>query len=247
LSKGTPNRRNLLALGAGLAAIATGWQLWVGREKPLTFEQIPGLPGWRRIAFDSVTGTGGSASDAAFIGLDASETLPLLSPQSLCATLYPKADKGIPSAIFTDVNCPNCARLEAKLKARSDVLALNWHDLPVLGPTSENAARAMSAGDLQRNGAAFRQRVLNTSPGRLKTPVLANLAEETGLNAERLLADMGSAQVDAALKQTRRAAQTLGVWGTPGFTIGRTFVLGDMRDDVLDQLIVEETGTNNAC
>lgn len=240
MGKSTKNRRDLFKLGAGLAAVAVGWQLWVGREKPLVFEEIPGLPGWRRIAFDGVTGAGGSASEAIFAGLDPAETLAPLSPQALCSLLYPNVAKGIPAAIFTDVNCPNCASLEAKLKARRDILALNWHDLPLLGPTSENAARAMTAAGLQSADDDFRQRVLNTSSGRLVPAVLGNLAEETGLNAERLLKDMAGTKVDAALKQTRRAAQSLGVWGTPGFTIGRTFILGDVREDVLDRLIEEE-------
>lgn len=241
MSKGKTNRRDLLGLGAGLVAVATGWQLWLGREKPLVFEPIAGLPGWRRIAFDSVTGTAGSPADAIFLGIGASETLPPILPAALCATLYPSKGKGIPAAIFTDVNCPNCASLEAKLKARSALLALNWHDLPLLGPTSENAARAMTAGDLQPNGTAFRQAVLNTQPGRLMPAVLSRLAAQSGLNGQRLLADMASEDVSAILKTTRRAADTLGVWGTPGFTIGRTFVLGDVREDVLDQLIAQES------
>lgn len=240
MGKSTKNRRDLFKLGAGLAAVAVGWQLWLGREKPLVFEEIPGLPGWRRIAFDGVTGAGGSAPDAIFAGLDQAETLAPLSPQALCSLLYPKVAKGIPSAIFTDVNCPNCASLEAKLKARRDVLALNWHDLPLLGPTSQNAARWMVAGSLQKGGDAFRQLILNTSPGRLMPRVVADLAEKSGLNPGILFRDMTGAQVDDTLKQTRRAAQTLGVWGTPGFTIGRTFVLGDVREEVLDQLIEEE-------
>lgn len=238
MGKGTNNRRDLFKFGAGLAAVAFGWQIWLGREKPLVFEDIPGLAGWRRVALGGVTGTAGSASDAIFVGLDQTETLAPLSPQALCPLLYPNVAKGIPAAIFTDVNCPNCASLEAKLKARGDVLALNWLDLPLLGPTSENAARAMIAGDLQ-GGDAFRQKVLRTSPGRLRPAYLGELADSSGLNAQRLLSDMNSAQVDAILRQTQRAAQTLGVWGTPGFTIGRTFILGDVSEEVLDQVIEE--------
>ncbi len=241
----TTNRRDLLLLGTGLAAVALGWQAWLAHSKPLNFEPISDLPGWRRIAFDGVTGSG-SASDAVFVGIGTSETLAPLSVSALCATLYPSPAKGIPAAVFTDVNCPNCARLEAKLKTRSHMLDLNWLDLPLLGPTSDIAARAMTAGDLQAKGASFRQAVLNTSPGRLMPGVLHRLAEQTGLNGDRLLTDMEGDLVALRLKQTRRAAQTLGVWGTPGFTIGRTFVLGDMRESVLDQLIAEESD-HSAC
>ena len=241
---GTPNRRKLLALGAGLASVATGWQFWLGREKRLAFQPITGLPGWRRVTFDDVTAISGSVTNAVFLGLDASESLPPLSPQSLCATLYPKAGKGIPAAVFTDVNCPNCTRLEAKLKARSNRLLLNWHDLPLLGQTSETAARAMVAGDLQLGGDIFRQAVLTTSPGRLMSATIVRLADQSGLNTQQLLKDMDSPKVAASLNESRRAAETLGVWGTPGFTIGRTFVLGDMHENVLDQLIKEEADAN---
>lgn len=241
METGKTNRRSLLALGLGLTAVAAGWQLWIGRDKPLVFEAIPNLPGWRRIAFEGISTPGGTAANAVFVGLDASETLSPLSPDSLCAALYPTQGKGIPTAVFTDVNCPNCASLEAKLKARSDVLDVNWHDLPLLGPTSENAARAMAAGDLQENGAAFRQTILSSSPGRLRPGVLRQLAQKSGMDAERLLADMDGPAVKANLTNARRAAETLGIWGTPGFTIGRTFVLGDMREDVIDQLVLDET------
>ena len=83
------------------------------------------LPGWRRIAFDVKTGLGGTSTNAVFAGLDTSEQLLPLSAGALCAMLYPARGKGIPAAIFTDVNCPNCASLEAKLKDRKDRLDLN--------------------------------------------------------------------------------------------------------------------------
>ncbi|NNE87817.1 MAG: thioredoxin domain-containing protein [Silicimonas sp.] len=239
------NRRDLLALGAGLAAVAGGWQFWLRRPKPLSFAPIETLPGWRRLAFDGITSASGSATGAVFLGIGETETLPPLSADALCKTLYPAQGKGIPTAIFTDVNCPNCASLEAKLKARSDALSLNWHDLPLLGPASEHAARAMAAGDLQPNGPTFRQVILSTAPGRLRSALLKKLAAENGLDGDRLLKDMQAPEVKAKLRTDRRAAQTLGVWGTPGLTIGRTFVLGDLSADTLDQLIEAEASAKH--
>lgn len=240
MASSTPNRRNLLFIGAGLAAVATGWQLWLRRTKPLVFEPIAGLSGWQRIAFEGVTGTSGNSTDAVFVGIGETEILNPLTAEELCGELYAAKGNRIPVAIFTDVNCPNCASLEAKLKARSDQLSINWHDLPLLGQSSERAARAMAAGDLQDKGTAFREAVLRTSPGRLMPAVLQTMATQAGLDAERLLADMNGPVVEAKLRRTRQAASTLGVWGTPGFTIGRTFVLGDMRAEVLDLLIEQE-------
>jgi 2-hydroxychromene-2-carboxylate isomerase len=101
----------------------------------------------------------------------------------------------------------------------------------------------MAAGDLQSNGAAFRQTILNTNPGRLSPPNLYRLAQENGLDPDRLLADMGNPEVFEKLRRVRQAAETLGIWGTPGFTIGRTFVLGDVPETVLDQLIEAEAAT----
>ena len=236
----THNRRNLLFLGVGLAAVATGWQLWLRRPQAILFEPIANLPSWRRIVFDGVTGSSGNAANAAFVGIGDTEILPPLPGHELCGELYASQGDGIPVAIFTDVNCPNCASLEAKLKARSDQLSINWHDLPLLGQTSERAARAMSAGDLQEKGAEFRQVVMRTAPGRLVSANLESIAAQIGLDGAQLLADMNGPVVEAKLRRTRQAAATLGVWGTPGFTIGRTFVLGDMREDILDQLIAEE-------
>jgi protein-disulfide isomerase len=41
----------------------------------------------------------------------------------------------------------------------------------------------------------------------------------------------------------RRAANTLGIWGTPALTIGRTLVMGDIPAKTLDLLIEDETAT----
>lgn len=229
----TSRRGLFLGLG-GLVAVAAGWQVWLGRRS-VTFEPVPGLPGWRQM---SGRVTGGSAANAIFAGIGETNTPAPIAPDKLRGVLYRESGAGLPAAIFTDVNCPNCARLEAKLLGREG-LSITWHDLPLLAPSSEVAARAMIAGELQGRP-EFRERVRATAPGRLNTARLTQMAEADGLDALQLLRDMDGSAVTDRLTLTKRAADTLGAWGTPGLTIGQTFVLGDVSSDILDQIIAFE-------
>lgn len=208
--------------------MAAGWQVWIRRPRAIEFTAIPGLPGWRQAAFDGVTLPGGSATSAVFAGLGEGEAPPVLAPADLCALLYPDGER---AAIFTDVNCPNCRSLEAKLAARPD-LHVTYLDLPLLGPASETAARALIAAETQGKGDALRAQLAVTQP-------LNRATAAAGLDTQQLAADMAAPEVEARLLLIRRAAETLGVYGTPGLTIGRTLIMGDMPGEALDRLIGE--------
>ncbi len=236
----TPSRRNLfLGIGA-LAAIAGGWQWAVNRPRSLEFAAIPGLDGWRQTQAGGMTTLGGNATSAVLIGID-SEDVTRLPPAKLCPALYRNRDSGVPVAVFSDFFCPNCRILDARLASRSD-LAITWHQLPLLGPSSELVAHALMAADRQDGYVAMRDQLLS-APFRPMLQTFLEAAILAGLDAEQLGRDMHESAVAARLAESRSAAQTLGVWGTPAITVGRTLAMGALDHRQLDQLIEAERDT----
>ena len=216
---------------AGLSAVAWGWQRYVHRERELSFAPIAGLPGWRRAEFGNVTA--GSAADAVFLGLGDDAPTPV-PPERLCETLYSEPAPGLLIAVFTDINCPNCRSLEAKLAARESRLNLNWLQLPLLGPGSVVAAQISVAASLFGDAPS-------APPGALRGTGVAALlrfhANRAGVDLELLNDEFTQPAVNSMLETHAAAAKTLGVYGTPAMTIGKTLVMGDMSEERLDQLL----------
>ena len=232
------SRRGLLIGAAALGAVAWGWQRYfVGREN-LTPVDIPGLPGWQRIDLAGVSGARGSATGAVLVGIDESEAADPLPADALCDVLFQPPEEGkVSVAVFSDFFCPYCRRLIPRLAARSgEDISITWHELPLLGPASEQVARAAIAAELQGGYAAF-QKALLTAPFRPTAEAFARAATAAGLQPGTLLLDMNSRDVSERLRETRRAAETLGVYGTPGMVIGRTLVMGEISERSMEKLI----------
>ena len=230
------NRRDLLLLGLGLTGVAAGWQAWVARPQPFDFELIANLPGWRKVSTGALTQPG--AATFLTIGQETTST-PRLSPEALDQALY-RVPGAPPMAVFSDFFCPFCRTLTARLSRRPD-LPVTWHELPLLGPPSEFAARAAVAADLQGAYADF----VDALARRGFRPSLAHMesvADGIGIDGMRLRRDMDGPDVAARLTETRRAATTLGVVGTPGLTVGRTLVIGEVELSELDRVIALEKG-----
>ena len=179
--------------------MAWGWQRYVQRTPDLSFAPIPGLPNWRLLETRAVSR--GRATGAVFLGIGDNAADPIKA-DALCQLLYSQQGTTLTLAIFTDIQCPNCRSLEAKLDRRKDQLELNRIELPLLGPRSETFARA-------------------------------NIGRRLGVGQD-------SPAVTARLARNHAAAETLGIWGTPAMTIGKTLVMGDVPDHTLDALLAME-------
>ncbi len=237
------NRRRLLQ-GAGLTAVA----LWVWgaprlaglRAGPLTFTDIPDAAPFRRL-----DRTGASSAGAAiFAGLDAA---PPPFTGSLCAALF-GANSGLSIAYFSDVNCPNCPAMEAATRRAvgQQAIPLIRHELPLLGPQSVIAARAILAAQMQGDAARVAERLIHLT-GPLTPARMGAIAADTGLDAARWRADMESPQVISILSRNHGLARRLGIYGTPGTVIGRTVVLGALPEDQIAQIIALEQQAGPTC
>ena len=205
------------------------------------FRPIPSAPGFRSLSGGAVSATGNP-----FIGLDVPGAEPAPEPigmAALCGVLFGEertSDGTVPVAYFTDYNCPYCGRLSARLREReAEGLRISWHELPLLGESSEAAARAALAAGRQGGYADFHARLMRASFQPTEAYV-AELASGLGLDPERLLSDMNSAGVARELTDTRRVAARLGIGATPTLVVGRTVVTGLISEERLEALLRRE-------
>ena len=131
---------------------------------------------------------------------------------------------------FFDYNCAYCKH------AMGDMLTLLKTDpklrvvlkeFPVLGPGSVEAARVAVAVRMQapQKYLAFHTKLLGER-GRADGARALAVAQELGLDMDRLRKDMKSPEVDKTLKQDFKLAEELGLNGTPSYVIGNNVIEG---------------------
>lgn len=145
---------------------------------------------------------------------------------------------------FFDYNCGFCRR------ALPDVLKLIdsdrnvrfiFREMPIFGEGSEAAARAALAAKNQGKYLEF-HRAMMELPGQADEAKAIKIATSLGLDVEKLKADMKSPAIDAALEDTRDAAEKVGLQGTPLYIV-RDQMLPGAPEDLYEQL---QTRVNQA-
>jgi protein-disulfide isomerase len=149
----------------------------------------------------------------------------------------PKGDVTIVE--FFDYRCPYCKQVEPAITAllREDGhVRLVYKEFPVLGPDSVYASRAALAAHSQGKYAKLHDSMM-AAKGTLDPAVVLRLAAGAGLDVDKLKSDMGSPDVEAAIKQNFALAQSLEIHGTPAFVIGDEMVPGAIDIATLRQKI----------
>lgn len=142
---------------------------------------------------------------------------------------------------FFDYNCPYCKRampeIQTLLEADSGV-RLVYREWPILGEASVFAARAALASREQGKYEEFHWALMGKQ-GRVTEALVLRIAEEIGLNVERLQQDMEAPEVEEHIASSMRLAQTLGFNGTPSFVIGDALVPGFVESTQLEAIVDE--------
>jgi protein-disulfide isomerase len=147
---------------------------------------------------------------------------------------------------FFDYQCPHCVdmapTITAIIKANPDVRIV-YKDFPIRGPMSEFAARAAIAANLQGKYDVLSHAIL-TSNQPITQDLVFKLAQDNGLNVEKLKTDMNSKAVTDQLKANVELAKQLKLFGTPALFIGKTdatnninYVPGQMDQKQLQDMI----------
>ncbi|SDO86861.1 Protein-disulfide isomerase [Lutimaribacter pacificus] len=252
-------RSTLITLGAivaGYAALRTVPSLL---PEKLELEPLNNPAGFRKYVagdtsggFDPFVGLGARESDAVIARKEAAfERV----SNNVCDALYGELGTNparVPIASFSDYYCPYCRiqtkRLAEITNAMPSEVAVAWHELPLLGDSSNLAARAALAAKRQGAYVTFHERLM-TTPFQATPEYLSRLAGDLGVDEERLVADMESPEVVRELENSSALARVFAFVGTPALVVGRTVVQGQISDKMVRRIIEleREEGWNAAC
>jgi len=140
---------------------------------------------------------------------------------------------------FFDYRCQYCKRSHrvlADLVAEDGRIRFVYKEFPILGPESVEAARAALAARRQGKYLPFHDALMRAR-GALHGDRLFRIAESTGLDVDRLRADMAAPDIDRAIRENLRLARSLNIRGTPAFVIGERIVPGAIDRPAIDQLV----------
>ncbi len=142
---------------------------------------------------------------------------------------------------FFDPRCGYCKGMfpvvEELLRRQRDV---RWvmKDLPILGPASVLASRALLASQKQGRYAELHAALMKLREEPAE-PVLRREAERVGLDWTRLKRDMDDPAIQRRFDGNTKLAQALQVQGTPAMVVGGTIVPGAVDLASLERLVAD--------
>ena len=131
--------------------------------------------------------------------------------------------------VFTDYQCPYCARFERTTleqlrrqyaEAGHVRIAVRQHPLEAIHPQAFGAAVAAICAGRQEKFRAMHDRLFDRQKG-LDPTVIETLGQDIGLNAAAFARCRASDEVAAQVRSDIASAEALGLTGTPAFLIGR--------------------------
>lgn len=142
---------------------------------------------------------------------------------------------------FFDYNCGYCKRaledIQKVLESDKNVRFV-FKELPILGPTSEVAARWAEAAHRQGKYFEYHSAVMhNTVP--ISDESLLEIGKKLGLDTEKLKKDAESEDVKQSVSDSRNLAMQMQIQGTPGFIINGKLFRGYLGPDGLVKAIAE--------
>jgi protein-disulfide isomerase len=145
--------------------------------------------------------------------------------------------------LFTDLECPYCARLDAQLRGfvqtHPDVRVVLRHRPLPMHPHARLAAKAAMAAEAQGALAAYTA-VLFEHPEALDRDALIGYANRLRLDVERFTRDLDASETEQRLAQDEALATKLGVTGTPtSFVDGRRVIGAQPATTFADALAIE--------
>ena len=142
---------------------------------------------------------------------------------------------------FFDYRCGFCKRVAgtvAERVARDPNVRVIYKEFPILGPNSIYATSAALAAHRQGKYVAMHKALMESSV--IDEVAVKKMAQQTGLDTQRLLADMHDPAMLRVTDKTFQLAQVLGINGTPGFVIGERVLPGAVDIDALLAVVAAE-------
>ncbi|WP_043830143.1 DsbA family protein [Muricoccus aerilatus] len=142
---------------------------------------------------------------------------------------------------FFDARCTYCKALYPNMQAllqRDGNIRVVMKDLPILGPNSVLASRALLAAQRQGKYEPLYDALLKLRTEPTEAVIQAE-AQRAGLDWPRLRRDMEDPAIQARLEANIALAQRLQLEGTPALVIGDTLVPGAVELPELQRLVAE--------
>ena len=142
---------------------------------------------------------------------------------------------------FFDARCPYCKRLHAEmgpLLQRDGNIRVVMKDLPILGPQSVVASRALLAAHRQGKYPELYDALMSLR-GEPTDAVIRSEAERIGLDYARLRREMDDPAIQQRLDANIALARALRIEGTPALIIGDTLVPGAVPVAQIEQMVAE--------
>lgn len=150
------------------------------------------------------------------------------------------ADGDVTLVEFFDYRCGYCRHVVSTLEtliSEDDGIKVVFKELPILGEESERATRAALASREQGAYERFHFALMRAED--FSKAGILSLAEDNGLDADRLLEDMNGPDVSRTIEENHELAGALGVAGTPMFIIGGKVIPGAAELEQLRALVEE--------
>jgi protein-disulfide isomerase len=129
----------------------------------------------------------------------------------------------------------------AELLRRDRNLRVILKDLPILGPQSVVAARALLAAQRQGRHAELHDALMRLSGPPTEAAIRAE-ARRLGLDADRLFRDMEDPAIQRRIEANLALARALHIEGTPALVIGERLIPGAIPAEEIARLVAEERG-----
>lgn len=142
---------------------------------------------------------------------------------------------------FFDYNCGFCRRALDDILTLIDTdsnLKVIFKEFPILSEGSAFAARAAMASIKQGKYMEFHTALMQLRGSAEKNSVL-ELAEEIGLDVEKLQQEMKSDYISEEITKAQQTATAIGVNGTPAFVLGDRVIGGAVGIEELRRHIAE--------
>ncbi len=142
---------------------------------------------------------------------------------------------------FFDYNCGWCKKgfpEVVTLIEKDKNLRVVLKEFPIFGGDSDYAAMAALAAKKQNKYWELHS-ALFSHEGKLTQDSIDEIAKATGLDMEKLKADMNSPDIAKSLAETRQIAQALAINGTPAFIVDDRVSPGYVPADGLEAMVAE--------
>jgi len=147
---------------------------------------------------------------------------------------------------FFDFNCGYCKRafdVVSETVEKDKNVRVRFIDLPILSVSSEMASKWALAAKKQGKYWEFHS-ILMKNPAPKDEENMTNMANEVGMDVEKLKKDAESEDVKKELENARKVANALSITGTPGFIIGDEIIRGYAEYEAFKAMIEDQRKKN---